>query len=143
MELPRPLLRHYHFNVLSLSVCEHFDPSSLQQNETLYPPLFNSALTTDVQSALLEGDDESLVVVILSVRKESTEEMPFPYVFQAEAEGLFAVENMSAEFSEAREREVALQGANHLYAAIREQILTLSSRHKYGPIMLPDLRFGD
>ena len=143
MELPRPLLRHYHFNVLSLRVCEHFDPSSFQQNETLYPPLSNDALATDVQSALLEGDDESLVVVILSVQKASTEEKPFPYVFEAEVEGLFAMEDLTAELSEAREQKVALQGANHLYAAIREQILTLSSRHKYGPVMLPDLRFGD
>ena len=40
-----------------------------------------------------------------------------------------------------RRRLVAINGASILYGAMREHLLTLSARHRHGPVLLPCLDF--
>ena len=40
-----------------------------------------------------------------------------------------------------RGRLVAINGASILYGAMREHLLTLSARHRHGPVLLPCLDF--
>lgn len=97
----------------------------------------------DIGSAVLDGDDNTLIVVTLRITYEAPEDQPFPYVLSVEAEGFFSIDLAEQERPEEREREAAMEGAGYLYLAIREQILTLSSRHKFGPMLLPDRAFRD
>ena len=58
---------------------------------------------------------------------------------QLEAEGLFAIDHDGA--LDERRRLVAINGASILYGAMREHLLTLSARHRHGPVLLPCLDF--
>ena len=143
MHSPRLQLRHYHFNQLSLTACADFDPERLQQSDRLYPSLQDDALVADIRSAMLDGGDEVLIVVTLRLAYEAPDDRSFPYALAVEAEGFFAIDTTQNERLEACERPAAMEAAGSLYAAIREQILTVSSRHKFGPMLLPDRTFRD
>lgn len=63
----------------------------------------------------------------------------FPYRFAVRVEGFF--ELMSDEPNEERKRLTVINGASMLYGIIREQLLSLSTRHRNGPLLLPSLDF--
>ena len=68
------------------------------------------------------------------------EEPDFPYHFAVELDGIFNPGEQGKESEETRHRLV-VNAASILYSSARDQLLTLSVRHKYGPIMLPSVDF--
>ena len=52
----------------------------------------------------------------------------------------FSLSSVLGNSEEIRHRLV-INAASILYSSVRDQLLTLSARHKYGPMMLPSLDF--
>ena len=78
-------------------------------------------------------------MVNLKLEHTTRADSVFPYSFLIEAEGLFAIDHDGA--LDERRRLVAINGASILYGAMREHLLTLSARHRHGPVLLPCLDF--
>lgn len=78
--------------------------------------------------------------VELHVSFAPSESQPGPYKGSADVIGFFEVAESWPE--ENRETLVTVNGASLLYGAIREMILTLSSRCSHGEFLLPTLRFS-
>lgn len=88
------------------------------------------------RDALEEGADPFFVLTL----GLEYEEPDFPYHFAIEMEGIFIPGEQENEGEEVGHRLV-VNAASILYSSVRDQLLTLSARHKYGPIMLPSLDF--
>ncbi|MBE7373031.1 protein-export chaperone SecB [Pseudomonas lopnurensis] len=132
-------VKHYHFSHLALTARPDFDIERLAGSEP-YPSFAGTELKHDVTLAEpADEDDPTQFAVILSVQCEPEEGSPFPYSFAAEMEGIFEIEDEGP--LEARKRLVVVNGASVLLGALREQLLALSARHKYGPFLLPCLDF--
>ncbi|HRI56303.1 MAG TPA: hypothetical protein PK170_04315 [Anaerolineae bacterium] len=56
-------------------------------------------------------------------------------------EGIFHIDHAGP--LDERKRLVVINGASMLFGAIREQLLSLSGRHKFGPFLLPSLNFAN
>ncbi len=132
-------LKHYHFNAVSLAARPQVTEFPYQDAGEMYPPLPAEALDPQLSLAEPDADDPREFVVKLKLEHDPDEDSDFPYSFLVEAEGLFEIDH-NGELDE-RRRLVAVNGASILYSAMREHLLTLSARHRYGPILLPCLDF--
>lgn len=138
MNLSPLQLRHYHFTAISLKSREV--EVALPGSDELYPDM--SALGLEPEVSLADGGDADPheFVVKLKVEYIAEETSSFPYEFTVEAEGLFFIEDAADDLDE-RKRLVVVNGAGMLLGAMREQLLSLSARHRYGPILLPSFDF--
>lgn len=135
---PSPLqLRHYHFTFLSIAVAEGFDLSKMESGESPYPPIEPKDLKVDIRAGEPESDDSEFFVVSVAVAYEPNGKPGFLYQFAASVEGVFALD--ATEEQQDREKMVVVNGAGMLMDAIREQLLTPSARHRFGPMLLPTL----
>lgn len=133
-------LKHYHFNAVALEARPEVAEFPHLDAGELYPPLPADALDPEVSHAEpADIDDPHEFVVKVKLEHSPTESSGFPYRFLIEVEGLFVIDH-NGEIGE-RRRLVAVNGASILYGAMREHLLTLSARHRYGPILLPCLDF--
>lgn len=132
-------LKHYHFNAFSLhSRAGVVEFPHLEAGEA-YPSLQAEELRPQVSHAEPDAEDPRVFVIKLALEHSPVEGSTFPYDFKIEAEGVF---NTSHEGDlEERRRLVVINGASILYSAMREHLLTLSARHRYGPVLLPCLDF--
>lgn len=130
-------LQHYHFTSLSIAVAEGFDPSKMASGESPYPLIDSKALKVEIRAGEPESDGNVLFVVSVSVAYEPPAKSGFPYQFSATVEGVFTLD--ATDEGQDREKVVVVNGAEMLIGAIREQLLTLSARHRFGPMLLPTL----
>lgn len=141
MKLSPLQVKHYHFTALSVTARQDADIEQLDYGSDPYPPMDGSSLRTEV--TLGEPDNESdphQFVVMLGIFGATKEESNFPYEFSACLEGVFTIEH-DGDLDE-RKRLVVCNGASILYGAAREQLLSLTARHKYGPMLLPAANFN-
>ena len=132
-------LKHYHFVSLALSAREDFNSESLADNEGAYPDFEGINLQPEV--SLFSNDDAGecgpyLLRLAMAYEPEAGE---FPYSFEVVLEGVFALAE-GADIADCK-KTVVINGASMLYSAAREQLMTLSGRHLYGPMLLPSLDF--
>ena len=132
-------LRHYHFNAFSLQAREQLPDASHLDTGEIYPPLAVEDLQPQISHAEPDTDDPHEFVVNLKLEHTPRADSVFPYSFLIEAEGLFAIDHDGA--LDERRRLAAINGASILYGAMREHLLTLSARHRHGPVLLPCLDF--
>ncbi len=130
-------LQHYHFTSLSIAVAEGFDLSKMESGESPYPPIEPKDLKVEIRAGEPESDGSELFVVGVAVAYEPPAQSGFPYEFSAAVEGVFTLD--ATEEGQDREKIVVVNGAGMLMGAIREQLLTLSARHRFGPMLLPTL----
>ena len=132
-------LKHYHFNAFSLSCRAQVVEFPHLDAGQMYPALQAEALQPQISHAEPDTVDPHEFVVTLKLDHAPADDSVFPYSFMIEAEGLFTIDH-DGDLDE-RRRLVAVNGASILYGAMREQLLTLSARHRYGPVLLPCLDF--
>jgi len=139
MKLSPLQLVQSHFTAFSI-VSRDIDQEVVAANLDPYPPVSPDQIETRVQLGLPEGEDDPrqfLVKVGISTAKELPED--FPYKFAVQIEGIFDIEDDGDR--EDRERLVVINGGSMLVGIIREQLLSLTLRHKHGPLQLPALDF--
>ncbi|WP_153116467.1 protein-export chaperone SecB [Rhodocyclus tenuis] len=131
-------LKHYHFTSVSVASRVGVDLSSLERVEGLYPIIDDKVnFRTDIELGEMEGDKNFALRV--GVSGEPKEDSNFPYEFSATTEGVF--EYIGEEDGDTMKRIVVINGAGLLYGAIRDQLMTLTARLNYGPMLLPSLDF--
>lgn len=64
-----------------------------------------------------------------------------PYDIEIEVQGLFSFDQIVPK--EQRESLLMVNGSSVLYSVMREQVLSLTARGAYGPVMLPTVNFLD
>ena len=80
------------------------------------------------------------ITLRITIKNESGKKSP--YTIDVEASGLFEIINKNIP-DEKREEMAIVNGCAILYSAIREQVMTLSSRCVRGTFMLPTVNFHD
>ena len=112
-----------------------------EQQYEPYPDFGNEDLLPEV--SLYSDDAESkcgpyLLKLGLSYIPSKTSKVP--YQFEFNIEGIFVLGDMEKNEDECK-KLVVVNGGSMLYSAVRDQLLTLSARHLYGPMLLPSLDF--
>jgi hypothetical protein len=82
------------------------------------------------------------VVIDNSPNSEAKQQKFAPYRIDVAVEGLVLVPK-GAEKLDSPEDLAAVNGAAMLWSVVREQVLTLTSRMRAGPVMLPTVHFRD
>lgn len=139
MKLASIQLKHYHFTRLLLEANDDSGISDAAIHASPYREPDTSKLKTSIvlgEPESFDQDAEPFFVLTLGLEYQ---EQDFPYNFSASVDGIFTLsEPLSTE--EERHRFV-VNAASILYSSIRDQLLTISARHKYGPMMLPSVDF--
>ena len=134
-------LKQDHFKALSVRSMPDYDMDAADFGGTPYPQMKTERIATRIILGTATATDiqkqNFLVELHLAYEPEAGE--LFPYTLHAEIEGIFELD--SAEPLEEQKHLVAVNGASLLAGAIREQILTLTARHQYGPVLIPSLSF--
>ncbi|BAK10838.1 hypothetical protein PAJ_0758 [Pantoea ananatis AJ13355] len=134
-------LEHYHFTecvVVARDV--EFDDI---QVEGPYPSFSNLKLNSTVNIATPEEDENpNNFLLSLDVECVPEESSSFPYVFKFRVEGIFEC-SFPENDTEERKRFVVSNGSTMLYGAVREVLINLTSRQKYGPVLLPTTSFAN
>ena len=107
-------------------------------------------LTTEFSIGELDPNHERGRMYLLSLRlvvdnepREDKEDQKYsPYLIDVEARGVVLIPN-GAEKLAPPEDLAAVNGASLLWSALREQLLTVSSRMMAGQVMLPTMNFHD
>lgn len=140
MKLAGMQLKHYHFTRLLLEANDGSDFSDSDMRNSPYREPDAGKLKTSIvlgEPDALEKDAAPFFVLTLGLEYEESD---FPYHFSVELDGIF-VPGEHDEESEERRHRLVVNAASILYSSVRDQLLTLSARHKYGPMMLPSVDF--
>lgn len=141
MKLSPLQVKHYHFTELSVAARSAIDIEKLDYGTEPYPPTDEANLQTVVELGEPDGEpDPHQFVVTLSISSHPDKASNFPYIFAAKLEGVFTFDH-SGELEE-RKRLVVCNGASILYSAAREQLLAITARLKFGPMLLPTASFN-
>lgn len=132
-------LKHYHFVSLALRAREDLESFSIADSQGPYPDFGDISLQPEVSLYSNEDAGECGPYLVRLALAYDPVDDPFPYRFEVIVEGVFALEEGNG--MDDCKKLVVINGASVLYSAAREQLLTLSSRHLYGPMMLPTLNF--
>jgi len=141
MKLSPLQVKHYHFTTLSVTARPDIDIEKLDYGAEPYPPTKEANIHVEV--SLGEPDDESdphQFVIFLIISCNPDKMSHFPYLFTTSLEGVFTIDHEGD--LEERKRLVVCNGASMLYGAAREQLLSLTARHKFGPMLLPTASFN-
>lgn len=133
-------LKHYHFTRLLLEANDSADISDSDMGNSPYREPEAGKLKTSI--VLGEPDDleegaERFFLLTLGLEYN---EPDFPYHFAVELDGFFVPDGQEIECDDVKHRLV-VNAASILYSSVRDQLLTLSARHKFGPMMLPSVDF--
>ncbi|MDY7219403.1 protein-export chaperone SecB [Denitrificimonas sp. JX-1] len=139
MKLSPLQLKHYHYSHLQL---ESVDSEQLMEKDASSPYWVPAA--SKIKISITVGEPEtrekqSQYVFIISLQL-NFQDKDFPYKFVIALDGVFVCDDLE-EPSEKFQHELVVNATSLLYSSVREQLLTLSSRQKYGPLMLPSLDF--
>lgn len=85
---------------------------------------------------------ELRVVVDNEPNHDVREQKYAPYKVDVAVEGVVLVPNGAEKLGD-REDLAAVNGASMLWSAVREQVLTITSRMRAGPVVLPSVHFHD
>lgn len=132
-------LKHYHFVTLALHAREQLDPANLAKTDSPYPDF--DGITLEPEVSLFSNDDagDCGPYLLRLEMAHQPEDDQFPYSFEVVIEGVFSLEN-GTDIEDCK-KTVVINGASMLYSAAREQLMTLSGHHLYGPMLLPTLDF--
>lgn len=130
MNAPPLLLKHYFFTRISI---EAFPPPKEDKDKSIRA---TSRIDTKIEKMEMENHYHVIVAVALAGEDDS---YPPPYTVDVQAVGQFEVRPDWPE--EDKEKLVTITGSSILYGAIREQVLTLTSRGPNTPLMLPTITF--
>lgn len=132
-------LKHYHYTGCHLQTRD-VDLSQLELGDSPYPSMDNIQLQPLVTLSEPDGEEnphDFLLTLALELSEENAN--GFPYTFAVEVEGVFQIDH-DGPLAE-RKKRVLINGGSILFGVVRELLLTLSARHKFGPILLPSLNF--
>jgi preprotein translocase subunit SecB len=132
-------LKHYHFKALSVRSTPDYDMDAADFGDTPYPQMKPEQIATRIILGTATDTQKQNFLVELHLAYEPEAGERFPYTLHAEIEGIFELD--STQTLEEQKQLVAINGASLLVGAIREQILTLTARHQYGPVLIPSLSF--
>ncbi|MCP3722375.1 protein-export chaperone SecB [Paraburkholderia sp. CNPSo 3272] len=133
-------LRHYHFNRFELQVRGDRRGPQTSSNSGQYPSFDEVDYSANVQVSAPPDQTSpfQFALKLALVCQPKSPETQFPYTFNVEAEGFFQVQ---AEDEDKGRKLLLANGTAVLYGAIREQLLTFSSRFSQGPMLLPTVNF--
>lgn len=135
MRLSPLQLQHSHF--VGISLVAAGQPT--EPNDSPYPHIDAEDIKVEISLGEI-ADEPSRGEYILTIGVSNGESKPgFPYRFAAQVEGFF--ELLSDEAQDDRKKLAVINGGSMLYGIIREQLLSLSTRHRNGPLLLPTLDF--
>mgnify|MGYP001044956583 CR=1 FL=1 len=140
MKLADLQLKHYHFTRLLLEVNAEAEIHDANMHASPYREPDNEHLKTSIvlgEPEVLEEGAEPFFLLTLGLEYRQPD---FPYAFAVELDGIFVVADSVVEAEDLRHRLV-VNAVSILYSSVRDQLLTLSARHKYGPMMLPSIDF--
>lgn len=140
MKLASLQLKHYHFTRLLLEANDNADISDSVMREWPYREPEAGKLKTSIVLAEPDALEEGAEPFFLLTLGVEYDEADFPYHFAVKLDGIFVPDEQEDE-SESSQHRLVVNGASMLYSSVRDQLLTLSARHKYGPMMLPSLDF--
>lgn len=130
-------LDHYHF--IEISIVPEVGYIS---KEDVYPDFSDANFASKVGIGQPVDDEESdkfALRLIIEISPKS--EGAFPYSIDIGVEGFFTIVDKKSVASV--QDMVLVNGAAMLYGALREQIVTITSRFEYGALMLPTVNFLD
>lgn len=137
---PSPVrLEHYHLTALSLTHVEDYTPSF---DEGLYPRFTNAEFSIGVRLGEADGEADRQFLVHLDLAAKPKANANFPYQFALGGDAIVSFHGLDSDLEKVRNL-VLVNGASMLYGALREVLLSLSSRFPNGPIMLPSADFRD
>lgn len=142
MKMSSLQVKHYHFTAVSVVAREEIDIEKTEFGDDIYPIVNSEQLHTTVQLGAPSGEsDPHQFALQLSIQYSPEKKSHFPYAFSVTVEGVFSIEH-EGDIDE-RKALIVCNGSAILYGAAREQLLLLTARQKYGPMMLPSANFRD
>ncbi len=139
MKLSPLQLKHYYYNHLQLESINSEQAFEQMQESPYWVPIANKIQLSITVGEPESSEPEAEYVFVISA-EFSYDEKDFPYKFRAALEGVFVCEKLQEPVANFQQRLV-VNATSMLYSAVREQLLTLSTRQKHGPLMLPTLDF--
>jgi preprotein translocase subunit SecB len=142
MDLSPLQLKHYHFTEFSVVASTNVRPEDVETGGTPYPLFEDVEYDAEVLLGTFNHTEPDANLFVLQVKvfgAPTSASSKFPYTFSVCAEGVFEITH-SGDISE-RKRIVVVNGAGVLYGAIREQLLSTTSRCSHGAMLLPTADF--
>lgn len=140
MKMSSLQVKHYHFTAISVVSRAEIDIDKTDFGSDIYPVLDDEILHTSVHLGEPADDgDPHQFALLLEIQYSPEKDSHFPYTFSVTLEGVFIIEHDGD--IEERKQLVVCNGAAILYGAARDQLLTLTARQKFGPMMLPSANF--
>lgn len=131
-------LEHYHLTALSILPNEDYSPT---QDDDLYPKFADAEYHIGVRMGEPEENGSKRFLVHLELDGKPKEGRIFPYTFAIGGDAIISFHGKDDDAQLIRDL-VIVNGAGMLYSALREALLSLSSRFPNGPMMLPSADFN-
>ena len=137
-------LVEYAFDGISVTPVEDYTPDAEYSSNLVFFP-GKLALSAEVGQVLLKEEEKySDYGVTLVIQVEPKTEKVAPYVVKATVRGVVRMHWIQAtDLAEERRVRALVNGASLLYGAVREMVGNITSRSKYGQLLLPSLSFAD
>lgn len=132
-------LEHYELDSIQLEPVEEYSVKPGEQ----YPSFERADFGSHVEfgQASREGvDSDCLWGIRLRLKCTPKEGLPFPYSFDVAVTGFVSGADLPADD---RQQRVLVNGTSLLYGVLRDEVLRLTARMKYGAVMLPTAQFHD
>lgn len=143
MKLSPLQLKHYFLKEFELRTNPHANFDDIPSSElSPYPAFEGIELTNNISLNCgedPEGEGKPLFLITLSLVGKLAKDSSFPYEFSTVIEGVFIIGHDGD--LDQRKQLVVVNGSSMLYGVLREQLLNMSSRFMYGPILLPSADF--
>ncbi len=133
-------LRHYHF--LRVEVAARESLLDDLDNSQQAPNVDFEGIPLEPEVSLFSSEDDGEhgpYMLRLALKYDPPQGSTFPYRFDVALAGI--IEVTAPDKLDDCKRLTVINGASMLYSAAREMLLTLTSRHLYGPMLLPTLNF--
>lgn len=144
MQLSPLQLIEYAFDGVSVTPVDDYEPDTeFSPNLVFFPGKL--ALSAEAEQALLKEEDKySDYGVSLTIQVEPKTEKVAPYLVKVSVRGVVRM-HLVQEEGQAEERRVRalVNGVSLLYGVTREMVGNITSRSKYGQLLLPSLNFAD
>ena len=148
---PAPIqLLQVMFKKVSIEIDEHHAPEEPPNPYTSIFVFDGVEISTESGVGELDPDHPrgrlylvTLRVVINNQTKPETSDLKYsPYLIDIEARGLVVVLKGAEQLAPPPDL-AAVNGTSLLWSAVREQVLSITSRMQAGPVMLPTMNFHD
>lgn len=133
-------LEHYHYTKLLLEVNADYQADKELENSVYFIPDAKAIKTTIRLQKVVNQENTEQPLYALELNF-SCDDATFPYVFSVGLMAFVMCEETLAEEIEQHQHRLVVNAVSMLFSAVREQLLMLSARHQYGPMMLPSLDF--